>query len=688
MVAYQNDSVVGNFVYTKYIVVFIYQFFFILKSCIFSLQQLIWSRKMANKKAIKGQAKPVAVARPVVMVPEKQRGRFSKEWKLAIVLGVLSLLVYANTLRNGYVYDDLSAITKNTMVMKGFSGIPEILSTPYRRGFWVVPNDTYRPLSLVMFAAEYQVFGKNPAAGHFFNILLYAGCVILLFLFLDRLFDRKRTVAVFIAALLFALHPIHTEVVANIKSRDELLCFFFALLSLLVFLKYVRDRRAGQLILGSLCFFFSLLAKETSITFIAIIPLVFLFYRTENRKGGVYVSVCAIAAAAVYMVIRTSVLNAYHANNLMEVSFLDNALAKKGISFGSRIATALYILGFYLKLLLAPYPLVSDYSYNAIPFMTFADPLVLLSLAAYIAIAVYGVRAFIKDRKNPYAFGILFFLVTIFLFSNIPLLIGTNMGERLLFFPSVGFCLVLGLLIERLAGRRGETALLGQPRVMWTVGVISAVFILITVDRNGDWVSNYTLFSADVIKEPQSLRLNYLLGTEMETTMTKETDDVGRQKQLRDAGIKYLQKALAIYPDYDDAQCEMSGAFYRDGQFDSAEAHGNISLRLNPSNAVTLNNMGGIYFNRKEYAKTIQYCEKALHLTPDVVDMYTNVAASFLILGQSDSGISYLYKAIAVDPTYNTSYVFLGKAFRTMGKADSARKYEELARQNEQGQRM
>src|SRR6185437_14769362 len=173
--------------------------------------------KQQSKKPIQRPA-PVPAQQKTNSVKAAPAAKgWSLNFKLALLLGVFSILVYANTIRNGYVLDDSSVITENTIVVKGISAIPELLTTPYRRGFFVTSNDLYRPLSLVMLAVEYEFFGMNPAPNHFINTLFFAGCVILLFFFLDKLFERKRTAVAFIAALLFAAHPIHTEVVANIK---------------------------------------------------------------------------------------------------------------------------------------------------------------------------------------------------------------------------------------------------------------------------------------------------------------------------------------------------------------------------------------------------------------------------------------------------------------------------------------
>ena len=397
---------------------------------------------MAKKQTKKTIPKPVAQSQVKASMPQPaDRKGLSVNLKMALLLGFISCLVYANTFKNGFVYDDCTVITDNTIVHKGVSAIPEILSTPYRRGYFITANDLYRPLSLVTFAIEYQFFDKNSTPYHIINILLFASCVILLFQFLEELFDRKKTAVAFVAALLFAVHPIHTEVVANIKSRDELLCFFFAFLCLNIFFKYIQSGKMLQLLVGAFCFFLSFLAKETVVTFLGIIPLVFFFYRNEHKPRSVYITISVVIATGIFLYIRYSVLNFYGANETANLRLIDNALAAKDLSIDSRMATAILILGLYIKLLFVPYPLISDYSYNHIQFVSFSNPVVLISLAIYIFLAVFSLLRFIKNHKDPYAFGILFFLMTMSLFSNILFLIGTHDGGAPVISAFCGFLL-------------------------------------------------------------------------------------------------------------------------------------------------------------------------------------------------------------------------------------------------------
>lgn len=288
---------------------------------------------MTNKKKPKIIAKPLAATQKQASSVSGGKKEFPLHLILALLLGLISFLVYANTIKNGFALDDFHSVKDNVYVNKGVSAIPSIFATPYLRE---VDNDFYRPLSLVSFAIEKSLWGINPGAQHLVNIILFAICVTALFFFLDDMFGGKKTAVIFMACLLFACHPIHTEVVANIKSRDEILCFLFAFLSLGMFLKYEQRGKIQHFILGCATLLLSYLSKETVVVLLGIVPLVFFFYRKENRKRSIYISIGTVAITVLFLFIRHAVLSKYNANNYAHTPFVMNPLADPHISFSSR----------------------------------------------------------------------------------------------------------------------------------------------------------------------------------------------------------------------------------------------------------------------------------------------------------------------------------------------------------------
>ncbi|GAA4466016.1 tetratricopeptide repeat protein [Nemorincola caseinilytica] len=588
--------------------------------------------------------------------------------KLALLLTLVAFVVYANTLVNDFALDDYLVIKDNAFVAKGLGGIFDILTTPYHKGFNSAATELYRPLSLVVFAIVHQFFGAAPAVYHLVNVLVYAGCVVAFFLFLSRLFRRRRVVMPFVAALLFALHPIHTEVVANCKSLDELLCFLFCFSAMNMLLAYTERGRAVQLAGSAVLYLLAFLAKETAVTMLAIIPFVLLVYRNEDKKRTMTAIAAIVVMAGLALAMRYMVLSPY-STAATDISFIDNPLAGKHIPAATRMATAILILGKYLKLLLLPYPLICDYSYNSIPFADFGNIWVLLSLVTYMVLAVVCVLRLRRSRTDMYGFGILFYMVTLSLFTNILFLIGDNMAERFLFFPSVGICIVAALLVERLA-QRDDMSALYRPRVLAILLPVCLAYAGIAVARNAEWKNNTTLYTADVQKAPEDSRLNFFVGNEL-----SQTGD------LR-GGIAYMQKAVEIYPEYAAAHLELGRAAYDAKMPDVAEVHARKALELLPGNVTAANSLGATYLAKGRYDEAITIYEGVIRREPGNVLAHFNLGASYANKQQYAQALAALRATVMLDPAYGnyTPYEYMVRIYQKMGMPDSATVYEGVLR--------
>jgi hypothetical protein len=366
--------------------------------------------------------------------------------KHRIVLGgalsLVAFLLYVSTLNYGFVLDDAPAITRNEIVKQGIQGIPELLKTDYQAGSRIAKGTLYRPLSLVMFAVEWQFFPNDPFPGHLINVLLYAVTAYVLFRFLWQLMPETSLLIPFSITLLFLVHPIHTEVVANIKSRDEILSFLLVLLALSF---SVQGDRIETMALAGILYFLSLMSKESSITVLGVLP-VMLYFFTKKSVKQIFITTGVFAFAAfAYLLVRKIVLGEIAGN--VDVPPIDNflVLAK---DFDTKTATALEISAKYLRLLFFPHPLSVDYAYNQIPIVTWADYRPLLSSALYLILIVLAAVRF--QKKELWVFGIIFYLITISLYTNLFITIGTAFGERLLYLPSLGFCITLVALLAKL----------------------------------------------------------------------------------------------------------------------------------------------------------------------------------------------------------------------------------------------
>lgn len=622
---------------------------------------------MAQKHQQRIPQKNIPATLPII--PEADPIATARRWyrRLVMALALIALMTYGNTQQNGFALDDMR-ILKNKLVTKGISAIPQLAVTPYHYGYEHNRNDLYRPLSLIVFAVERQFFGENAAVGHAINILLFAGCVLLLFVFLRRLLGRERTMLAFVASVLFAVHPIHTEVVANIKSQDELLCFLFGFLSMLQCLRYYDNGKNMQLAAAALCFILSLAAKETSITLMAIVPVMLFCFRSIRTRRALWILAALAMVCTAYLTLRFSVLQAYDANHTSELLPMDNALVRMPAGT-SRIATGIALLGMYFAKLIWPNPLICDYSLMAVPYAGFTSIIFIFSAAFYLLVVGYAIYRLVKRKDDVLAFSIVFYVTTLMLFSNILMMIGTAFAERFLFYPSVGFCIAVAWGLEQGIGRK---------QVRWAaIGVIAFLMATVAIGRNKDWQDNYTLFTTDVAKAPDNARLRWYRGNELAGPVATNASSQEEHNAAVNESIRELQAAISIFPECYAAHVDLGYAFMLAGQLDSSEVHSNIGLEGIPENSIALSNLAGISHRKGDYAAAVAYSRRAKAVDTGNIDIAGNMALAFEQMKVYDSAIKYFKAVLDKRPDDANIIRFLARTFHKAGQEDSALRYIE-----------
>ncbi|TAL58747.1 MAG: tetratricopeptide repeat protein [Bacteroidetes bacterium] len=621
---------------------------------------------------------------------------------LGLIIAATGFLLYSNTLSHGYVLDDFSAIKENNIVRQGISAIPEIFKTSYRQGYLSVKDGLYRPLSLATYAIEWNYFPDRPGVSHLVNVVLYGITGIMLFFMLSSIFISPLTsplrekgtfvpgeAIAFITSLLFIVHPLHVEVVANIKSRDEIMCFLFVICSFLFVFRFLESGSKKFLVLGAISYFLSLLSKETSITFLALLPLALHFFSSAAFKKNISITAFFLVTAVMYLAIRHSVLQGAMADD--GVSVADNIIVGAK-TFGERIGTAFYILGLYLKMLALPHPMSYDYSFNHIPVVGMENIVSILSLLFYVIIGGFATYVlFDSFKKNPprpllkgemqpiLGFGIFFFLVTIFLFSNLVLTIGTSMGDRLMYFPSLGFCICMAVLFCPHPKRSIDIRsfpLQGRGILLLVVVVF---FVFKTYTRNADWKDNYTLYSHDVQIVPNSVKAHYYLGLELVKTVADAEQDPEKKKNIYEKGIQELKRAVEIMPAFSSAFTQMGVAYYRLKNYEKAIENYNKASALKPSDAITLNNIGSVYFEWGKYAEATEKFGDALRIDPRFVDAHMNLGSVCGTLKDYGKAIVSFQNAIKYAPDNAMAYYFIAITYQNMGDKVNADKYFQIA---------
>ncbi|HMG16651.1 MAG TPA: hypothetical protein VK590_14435, partial [Saprospiraceae bacterium] len=423
-------------------------------------------------------------------------------WSIVII----GMLVYTNTLGHLFTLDDYSVIKDNFITKKGIAGIPQLLSTDYRYGYWLSAGTLYRPLSLVLFAIEWQLSPDNPMLFHIVNIVLFGLTILMLFKFLYICLTKDKIWIITASCFIFAVHPIHTEVVANIKSADEILGLLGGLSALYYYMKYLHHRKMSSLLAAVFCYLIAVFSKESAVTFVAIFPLTAYFFGKQNLKSSIVSAIPFIIPVILYLITRQTVIG----NNLSldTTSILDNFLV--GINEPvPRIASTILVLGYYLAGLLFPVLQSHELGYNQIPAVGFDDWRVWITLLAYGSMIFYIIKHW--KAKDKVAYGFAFYLIGLSIVSNLVITIGTSYGERLLFLPSAGFFLSISCLIFRLLKKLKLSTSMYEISTVHKVffGIVGAVLAFKTMARNPAWHDSYTLYKTDIQQAPNSAKMRY-----------------------------------------------------------------------------------------------------------------------------------------------------------------------------------
>lgn len=650
---------------------------------------------------------------------------------LYLFLFLFACALYINTLHHQFAFDDSVVITGNKYTKEGFAGIKTLATKDLFFGIYGNSLDLeggrWRPLTLILFAIEYQLFGDNPTPFHAINILLYGLTAIVLFMTLLQLLsttsisgksvqniigrDRGIGILALTTTILFIAHPIHTEVVANIKSRDEIVSFLFLCMTLLFLFKQVGSTLSSIKITGiaCICYFLALLSKENGITFLAVIPLSLICFAEKNLKQSLTISIPYIITAVIYVAIRTSMVGFIGdrvSNDLTDNPFMtfNFSTVPVPLPFMEKFATVCWILLKYLFLLIFPHPLSSDYSFNQIPAIGITNPKALISILIYSGLFIWALLTIFKQNqsqttqtnnvspdnqrrlsfpplalKNILAFSILYYLATISVVSNLFFLIGTNMGERFIYTTSLGFCLALAAIILKLTNTeklelKKET--LQNPRLLAGVLILVIPYSIKTINRNPAWKDNKALFTTDVKSSTGSANLHYYYAN---TIFTEHMNDL--QTPERDSifleAKKEFRKALAINPYFHYCYYNLGLIYEKFNQPDSAIFYHEKVIALKPENTMVKymakGAMGLVYGKLKgDVDRAIPLLKEALANSPNDPGYHENLGICYAMKQNYGAAIIEFESAIRSKPIIKKedAHLYMNYAISLQGKGE------------------
>jgi len=535
---------------------------------------------------------------------------------LIAALILCAALPYLNTLLNGFVYDDNRQVLDNPY-LKSFHFLPQVFGTTVWSfvGMQGVSN-YYRPMMTLGYALCYHLFGPLAYGFHLVNVCLHVGVVLLVFVVARRLF-RDRAIA-FVAACLFAVHPIHTEAVAWVAAVTTLEVTFFYLLTFWLFLKMARLR--GEVspwikLAAVVSFALTIFSKEQALTFPLLAMIYEHFFRDDRaettlwQKARRYGDFWLMDLA--YVLFRIEHLGAFAPQ-----------IQLSRLGWYPSFLSALALVGQYLGKLFWPVQLCAYYVFQR--GTSVFEPRVLAGIAALVACAM--VFALLFRRNRAASFGFLWFFATLAPVLDIRYLAGNVFAERYLYLPSVGFCWLMGwggvnlwrfLAARRSAWRHGLVA------TSCALGLLLAARV---VARNRDWRTDVALYSQTLKVSPTATNIRENLGV----------------------------------------------VAWNHGRIDEAEKQWNIAFKLNPNSPITLTNLGLVYAKRNEYPKAEHFFREAMLHKPDYTDPHLNLGSLMMDLGRLREAEWQLRAAVALSPLIPSCHNTLGKLYLKEGRLGEA----------------
>lgn len=604
-------------------------------------------------------------------------------WFFSVLLILIALVLNLNTLKNQYALDDFMVIQNNKYTQKGFGGIKDILTKDSMWGFsGENPNSKsryFRPLSYITFAIEIGIWGKDrPGLSHFINTLLLGATVFILFALLSLFFFPGNWAIAFGATLLYAVHPIHTEAVANLKGRDEMLSFFFIILTLFIVFYSIKKEKQWLIFLGGISYLLALLSKENGLMFLAILPLTLYTFlpKLTLRKIAHYSGIFLIFFL-VYMMYRLGVVGAGVITEDTNPSILNNMYLAS--DFEQKYTTIIYVLGKYIQWLFFPHPLACDHSYNQIPYQSFSSGAFWAYFGLQLASLVWALWRL--PKRHPVAWAILFYHLSVFIISSLVVDIGGFVAERFLYQASMGFAVALAYGVYHTLEQLRWMADMKKKLLITAAVLVAFPASVKTFQRNEDWYDNPTLFLRDINAAPRCVRINKGAGSALIERSIAEKDLAAKRQMLRQS-LAYLKNALRIDSSFAWAWSDLGSAYYLSGDLDKAEQSWLIARGIDPTipliptqNKILADEYSKkaiVAANAKDYSQAIALVDKSLQYYSQNDGAWCNKGVYHNYLGQNNMAIFSFQKALEVKPNSPMYWYNLGGAYYQSGILDSA----------------
>ena len=587
-----------------------------------------------------------------------------------LALAALAVVLYAGTIAFPYVLDDDVITRGNRFVQQGLSGIPDIFASNYLYGFDRSVDIAYRPVPLASTTLEVGLYGNRPSRHHLGNVLLYALLALATWWTLRALVGSEHPDLPWMATALFLVHPVHTEVVANIKGREELFAALCGLASLgLLFHGMDRNRThvsPRMLALALVAYLAALFSKETAYAFLPIVVLALAAFAELDRRR--FLTVLGGYAGVTVLSVLVRFAAARHPGiPVGPPTVMNNALVAAH-GWGERLATISEICLRYIGLLFLPHKLSFDYSYNAVPIVNWSDPRALGGLLLLLASIAFIWLAWRRGQRTT-AFFIALIWLALVPGLNLFYLTGTTMAERFLFVSCLGVAGLIALGLEAFWER-------SRPLALGLLAILILGGGLGTFARARDWRSNESLFRAAVRTTPTSARVHHHFASALRE-QGESTQDPARKKTLLRQALDEYNAALEIQPEFPEATYNLGVTHYDLAETTAAQTAYERTLALEPEHSNALINLGVIAFQRKDLGGAEAFFARAVAKNPWNVLAVTNLGSSLAVQGNLEGARQVYARGLEQSPDDPRLLQCLAEIATRMNDATRAKIYQD-----------
>ena len=605
-----------------------------------------------------------------------------KKARIYIIIFVVALIQYGNTFEHDYAWDDAIVITGNDRVQQGLSEPSEFFRNI--KGDEVQYRYGYRPITLLSFALDIEISGMTPKTGHVMNVMYFVLLCCLIFYFLRRMFPEKETLFSILIVGLFLIHPVHVEVVANIKSRDEILTMIFGIASLIFYLNFL-EKSKHKIIYGGLVLFMLILAflsKENGITFVGVLLLI-AYMKNTHTINPYFRYGLPILGGIVLIGIRLFVYSDFIFENnatvllesfqYKEDGFLGNPIFD-ATGFMQVLPNVFNILIKNIGLMLFPITLVHDYGFSHSTLVGWTNPWVIVSIIIHLGLIYVIIREF--KKKSELLFGVLFYFITLSVFLHIIQVGPDYMAERFLFIPSLGFIIAVVSIIERITDASfniDANPIWKNNKARIALGVVGLFFVLgfvKTTNRNKAWENNKVLFESDIEALDDCARAQYNYACLLHSEYYKQPTQLKQEKILYHYG-----RAVDISSRSMKAMLDLGNAYMEFGQIEKGKETFLNAVIAHDGLVAPLLQLGNYYFSQNQFKKALIQYEKAEELAK-LPNIFHSKAICYLKLDQTDNAILALEEGLKYEPSTSDYFVLMSDLY--LAKQDKIRAKEAI----------